>query len=578
MIREITTTVVVVIVALATSFIVHSSAAANVYSDSVPCVIVTTDELRPVFDDYAAFKTRHGLNTEVITLTEIDTMYAGDTVVTKIREYLRNRYTNNYTEFAILGGDVDVVPGTHVDWYGGIKVFTDMCYSCLNGEWDTDNDDVIAEPPAYGDTVDFSRQLAVGRFPCRDTGQARILVNKVLSYMTYDGGAGTKTSALLMSTWLTRDNDGAEINAALAAILPAEFDTVTFYQEFDPENVFAAMNAGPAITINNSHAQWEQSFLTYFIDGPPNGSTRRYLTREDIDTLSNTNSYGVFFNYACYNGMLDSAYALARHYMLCPSGGGAGYVGSTNMEWSVDRLGFHEEILNQVFDSGAVQIGKALSNARELIVPSHELSWGSKWCLFFSTIYLGDPSMEIWTTDPGHLVIANCADTLEPGQQALSVLVSCDSQPVQGVTVCVWKQGDAYATAVTDSLGVANLTEVDFQTEGEAYVSAVKHDFFPAERTIALVKCCSGRVGDANCSGGDEPTVLDINAIQDFLYGSGDPLCCLTEADVNQSGGGNPTGDDITITDINILVDYLYISGPYDPVYNPEGVVLPDCL
>jgi len=53
---------------------------------------------------------------------------------------------------------------------------------------------------------------------------------------------------------------------------------------------------------------------------------------------------------------------------------------------------------------------------------------------------------------------------------------------------------------------------------------------------------------------------------------------CLAEADVNQSGGLNPTSDDISIGDLSILIDYLFVSGAYDPVGNPNGRVLPDCL
>jgi len=76
--------------------------------------------------------------------------------------------------------------------------------------------------------------------------------------------------------------------------------------------------------------------------------------------------------------------------------------------------------------------------------------------------------------------------------------------------------------------------------------------------------CCDIRVGDANCSGGDEPTIGDISYIIDrkFLLAHGLGWCCLEEADVNQSGGPDPTPGDITIGDISILIDYLFITGP----------------
>jgi len=75
--------------------------------------------------------------------------------------------------------------------------------------------------------------------------------------------------------------------------------------------------------------------------------------------------------------------------------------------------------------------------------------------------------------------------------------------------------------------------------------------------------CCSDRVGDANGAGGDEPTIGDVSVIIDALFISGipDPIICLAEADINQSGGENPTLSDITIGDISELIDYLFITG-----------------
>jgi hypothetical protein len=88
----------------------------------------------------------------------------------------------------------------------------------------------------------------------------------------------------------------------------------------------------------------------------------------------------------------------------------------------------------------------------------------------------------------------------------------------------------------------------------------------------ACETCCVGRTGDVNGEGGDEPTIGDISTLIDalFISGSADPLSCLTEADINQSGGPDPVFDDITIGDISILIDYLFITG--------ASLGLPACL
>jgi hypothetical protein len=78
-----------------------------------------------------------------------------------------------------------------------------------------------------------------------------------------------------------------------------------------------------------------------------------------------------------------------------------------------------------------------------------------------------------------------------------------------------------------------------------------------------VCECCIGQVGDADGVGGDEPTIGDVSAIIDakFISGNCDALACLAEADVNGSGGKDPTCDDITIGDLAVLIDYLFITG-----------------
>jgi PKD repeat protein len=81
--------------------------------------------------------------------------------------------------------------------------------------------------------------------------------------------------------------------------------------------------------------------------------------------------------------------------------------------------------------------------------------------------------------------------------------------------------------------------------------------------------CCSGRVGDANNQGGDEPSIGDVSILIDMLFISFMELDCWAEADINKTGGTSPGRSDITIGDISYLIDYLFITG--------AELGLPDC-
>jgi hypothetical protein len=76
---------------------------------------------------------------------------------------------------------------------------------------------------------------------------------------------------------------------------------------------------------------------------------------------------------------------------------------------------------------------------------------------------------------------------------------------------------------------------------------------------IDLSLCCVGQVGNVNASSGDEPTIGDILMLVDHLYISYTDPVCMTEADVNQSGGLKPTRKDLTLVDISILINHLFI-------------------
>ena len=90
---------------------------------------------------------------------------------------------------------------------------------------------------------------------------------------------------------------------------------------------------------------------------------------------------------------------------------------------------------------------------------------------------------------------------------------------------------------------------------------------------LSVLPCCEGKVGDANDSGDETPTIGDISAMIDakFIAESCDgKIGCPAEADVNLSASGVAVCDDITIGDISMLVDYLFITGS-------ENMTLPDC-
>jgi len=88
--------------------------------------------------------------------------------------------------------------------------------------------------------------------------------------------------------------------------------------------------------------------------------------------------------------------------------------------------------------------------------------------------------------------------------------------------------------------------------------------------------CCQERVGNPNGLGTFpyEVTIGDIQTliVARFIEGTCDGYVdCISEGDVNQSGGTVPTCEDVTISDVQVLVNHLFIAGPANAPLN-------DCL
>jgi hypothetical protein len=154
------------------------------------------------------------------------------------------------------------------------------------------------------------------------------------------------------------------------------------------------------------------------------------------------------------------------------------------------------------------------------------------------------------------------------------VKATIDGEPVWQLREISPAAGYCVHHAISAHFGLGDATEVDsIQIEWPSGLVDVMEAVAPNQFMTMVEACCEDRVGDANGSGEDTPTIGDISVMIDakFISSSCDGLiACLDEADINQSAAGTATCDDITIGDISYLIDYLFITG--------SSLGLPECL
>ena len=119
--------------------------------------------------------------------------------------------------------------------------------------------------------------------------------------------------------------------------------------------------------------------------------------------------------------------------------------------------------------------------------------------------------------------------------------------------------GDTYTVSVTACDGGAFIEGAP-PLESDLLASAITAVPLPPDGD-----CCFERVGNVDCDSLDVVGLSDVMTFIDHLFISGRPLCCPREADLDQSGGGNPTEADVSLGDLTRLIHYVFFGSQPPP-------------
>jgi hypothetical protein len=148
-------------------------------------IIITNNELKPVFQQLADWKTKKGTPAIIKTVEEIEPNYQGSDLQEKIRNYLKEAHgcydpnSNNPgygpSLFILLGGDVNIIPARI---YAKTEFATDLYYATVVGTWNYNRNDIFGESD---DQTNYNYAFFLGRAPAKDTAQALVFVKKIIN-------------------------------------------------------------------------------------------------------------------------------------------------------------------------------------------------------------------------------------------------------------------------------------------------------------------------------------------------------------------------------------------------------------
>lgn len=274
--------------------------------------IITGSRYTSDFQRLAYLKTAAGYSAQVFSTDWIYSNYSGYDDPERIRNFLKDYFTNQGLIYAVLGGDVHIVPERVAKgYYNAPSQASDYYYADLDGTWDANGNHQYGEISVDG--VDGYFDIYVGRPPIDNSIDINSFLIKDSVYIYCPDDAAIQKlllpSAML---WSYYGYHGRVTNNKIGAKFPSW--TVTKLEDaagYSP-NTRNAFNENYNLMNIASHGN-ESGFYS------EGGNS--IITTSDVQYLTNTMPT-ILNSFACYPGDFDEGECFAEHIMNKSDGAG----------------------------------------------------------------------------------------------------------------------------------------------------------------------------------------------------------------------------------------------------------------
>jgi Peptidase family C25/Secretion system C-terminal sorting domain/Propeptide_C25 len=453
-------------------------------SDQYDMLIVTSYAMLDNFEQLKDMYQKKGIIAKVKSINDIVNIAEGRDDAEKLRNYIKQEYSDYAIEYVVLGGDVELVPfrGLYCavqssSVYEDSGIPADVYFSGLDGDWDSNGNDIFGEYfSATGvDEADLYPEVAVARLTINTLGDFTNMMNKTEQYQ-FSPVLGELQNVLLAGEHLYDDplTWGADYldllhgyhdeNGYATQGIPEVFDSETLY---DRDLGYWSSN------------ELRQTIATgkTFIDHVGH-SNFGYAMRMDISEITNSNfaaldgiqhNFPFIYSHGCMCGGFDVSDCIAEEMIGIANFAVAvamnsryGWFNEGQTEGPSQHI--NREFLNAIYadDYNNVAVAHKLSKvatAPWVTAPDQWEEGALRWC-FYDCNILGDAGLDIWSYEPkvpdgGMVQIENNEVT------TYDFLVSSNNLPLPGAT-CVMMhfvnvEPEIRATAVSDANGIAHF-------------------------------------------------------------------------------------------------------------------------
>ena len=368
------------------------------------------------------WKRQKGLHAEILTIDDLGSLDYPEELAKSIKSWLDQNRQERGLAYALIGGDVTIVPAvncyapvkTGVDTYYSPGIPTDLYYACHKGNfnWDKNSNGKKGEAD---DDIEFHQDILVSRIPVFNQETVEIVTEKIIDY--------EKNGKVNMSLLQT----GSELFGEVAEGIPdAQLIALTLYnQSIAPywngtrTEVFNSVNSptpNKPITPETLIDQFSKGYG--FINVESHGNPEGWIL-DNGETFNNTHCSNIInpANYTfistnacfvnCYFTGLGLRTSLSHALITYPHTGVIGLWASTREGWGT-KIGdsgpsqmFENAFFKALFQNPSENknLGKMAAWARWQFLNSGEPTGAIRW-LLYSMNTLGDPETPLFTTIP----------------------------------------------------------------------------------------------------------------------------------------------------------------------------------
>jgi hypothetical protein len=543
-------------------------------------LIITTESYVDGFAGLVDMYLHRGMKSQIVTKETIIAEGTGADAQEKIRNYIIGEYQSNGIEFVLLGGDVELIPyrgfyayvvsGSGYEDYG---IPSDLYYSALDGNWNTDNDNKWGET----DEDDLLPELAVARFPFSNATELASMIHKCIFYQNQPV-LGELTSPLLAGEFLydnpeTWGSDYLELligsrddNGYTTIGIPEDNNIQKMYEEetsWSGQDLINAINQGKQFVHHVGHAN--QTYVAY-------------LSNSDITNTNFSGANGVDHNFTimqthgCDCGAFEYSDCILEK-MVTIDNFAVAVIGNSRSGWFNEgqtegpAAHLHREMVDALYTDQINFLGKAMVESKIQTAPWVEAAgqWeeGALRWNFYDLNILGDPALSVWTKEPITIEVGYLSE-LPIGTLSTVVHVSSEGEPMVNFNCSVLLNGEIIARSFTDSEGNATLEFDPLVVEVcTASLQVVGYNSLPAYYDISFIPDAGPYV------------IYDSNIINDAT-GNGDGQADYGEAvllTLDVKNVGSETGFNVTAT-ISTEDEFAFITDNFAEVADiPAGEI-----